>query len=407
MEQIKQLADDLNKSIEKLQGQIQENGKVSEDTKKFAEGLNARIDDVVKASKDVQEEFNKELAKVAEKVNLGQSQADTSGTIRAQILKGLKEGDKNFEDGKRTKSSSFSFATENGQEEIRIKAGAVVTIGNNLSGDLQRYYASQVKTFDPYRKIHVRSLLPQSPMTQPWFTYPKDLETGDNNVAIQTEGSDKGFSDADFIMVDVKPVTIAHYARLSLQSVRDLPWLSNYISTKMVEQLLNLEDARLLTGAGGSNNINGILNQATNYTKTNTAITSNIYEYLLDALAQLEGANYSPSDILVHPQDFMSLLTLKSSQNEYTYPALAVTGGISLAGVPVRKATAISRLTGLVGDFSQTEMLTREGITVAMSYEDQDNFIKNLVTVRVEESVALAVYNPSAFKKMNFNQLYS
>jgi HK97 family phage major capsid protein len=128
---------------------------------------------------------------------------------------------------------------------------------------------------------------------------------------------------------------------------------------------------------------------------------------LLDALAQLEGSNYSPSDILVHPQDFMSLLTLKSTTNEYTYPALAVTGGITLAGVPVRKATAISRLVGLVGDFSQTEMLTREGITVAMSYEDQDNFIKNLVTVRVEEAVALAVYNPSAFKKMNFNQLYS
>lgn len=407
MEQIKQLADDLNKSIEKLQGQIQANGQVSEDTKKFADGLNSRIDEISKTSKDFQEEFKKELSKVAEKVSLGQAQESAQESLRTQILKGLKDGEEHFADGKRTKSSSFSFATNHGQEEIRIKAGATVTIGNNLTGDLQRAYAAQVKTFDPYRKIHVRSLLPQSPMTQPWFTYPKDLETGDNNVAIQTEGSAKGFSDADFIMVDVKPVTIAHYARLSLQSVRDLPWLSNYISTKMVEQLLTFEDSKLLTGTGGSNNIDGILNQATNYTKTNTAITSNIYEYLLDALAQLEGSNYSPSDILVHPQDFMSLLTLKSTTNEYTYPALAVTGGISLAGVPVRKATAISRLTGLVGDFSQTEMLTREGITVAMSYEDQDNFIKNLVTVRVEEAVALAVYNPSAFKKMNFNQLYS
>ena len=407
MEQIKQLADDLNKSIEKLQGQIQANGQVSEDTKKFADGLNSRIDEISKTSKDFQEEFKKELSKVAEKVSLGQAQESAQESLRTQILKGLKDGEEHFADGKRTKSSSFSFATNHGQEEIRIKAGATVTIGNNLTGDLQRAYDAQVKPFDPYRKIHVRSLLPQSPMTQPWFTYPKDLETGDNNVAIQTEGSAKGFSDADFIMVDVKPVTIAHYARLSLQSVRDLPWLSIYISTRMVEQLLNFEDSKLLTGTGGSNNIDGILNQATNYTKTNTAITSNIYEYLLDALAQLEGSNYSPSDILVHPQDFMSLLTLKSTTNEYTYPALAVTGGISLAGVPVRKATAISRLTGLVGDFSQTEMLTREGVTVSMSYEDSDNFTKNLVTVRVEEAVALAVYNAGAFKKMNFNQLYS
>ena len=208
-------------------------------------------------------------------------------------------------------------------------------------------------------------------------------------------------------MIDVKPVTIAAFKRLSLQSVRDLKWLSNYISTKLMHKLLKFEDTKLLTGTGGSNNINGILTQATNYTKTNTAVTSNIYEYLLDAVAQLEGLDYEPSDIVVNPQDFLSLLTLKSTQSEYTYPALAVTGGISLAGIPVRKSTAISRLTGLVGDFSQTEMLTREGITVAMSYEDADNFTKNLVTVRIEESVALAVYQPGAFRKMNFNQLYS
>lgn len=405
MEAIKELASDLNKSIEKLQGQIQDNGKVSEDTKKFAEGLNARIDEVVKASTDMQETFNKELAKVAEKVNLGGQSSEQQESLRKQILKGLKEGEQTFADGKRTKSSSYSFKTDSGQEEIQLKA-ATITMANLTSGDPQRQY-SQVVVHDPWRKTHVRTLLPQSPLTEAWFTYPKDKETGDDGTAIQVEGDSKGQSDDDFEMIDVKPVTIAAFKRLSLQSVRDLRWLSNYISTKLMHKLLKFEDTKLLTGTGGSNNINGILTQATNYTKTNTAVTSNIYEYLLDAVAQLEGLDYEPSDIVVNPQDFLSLLTLKTTTNEYTYPALAVAGGISLAGIPVRKSTAISRLTGLVGDFSQTEMLTREGITVAMSYEDADNFTKNLVTVRIEESVALAVYQPGAFRKMNFNQLYS
>ena len=85
----------------------------------------------------------------------------------------------------------------------------------------------------------------------------------------------------------------------------------------------------------------------------------------------------------------MSLLTLKSTDNTYTYPALAVTGGISLAGIPVRKATAISRLTGLVGDFSQTEMLTREGITVAMSYEDTSSLINERMLLLLQCFVAI------------------
>lgn len=50
-----------------------------------------------------------------------------------------------------------------------------------------------------------------------------------------------------------------------------------------------------------------------------------------------------------------------------------------------------------MGDFSQSELFVEEALTVRMSEESGDNFKKNLVTIRVEESILLANYYANAY----------
>jgi HK97 family phage major capsid protein len=56
--------------------------------------------------------------------------------------------------------------------------------------------------------------------------------------------------------------------------------------------------------------------------------------------------------------------------------------------------------TALVGAFSLgAQIFDREDANVVISTENQDDFIKNMITVRAEQRLALAVYRPEAFIK--------
>jgi hypothetical protein len=52
-----------------------------------------------------------------------------------------------------------------------------------------------------------------------------------------------------------------------------------------------------------------------------------------------------------------------------------------------------------VGDSQSATVLVREGVTVKTSDADQDDFIRNRVTVLAETRVAFPIWRPSGFAK--------
>jgi HK97 family phage major capsid protein len=93
---------------------------------------------------------------------------------------------------------------------------------------------------------------------------------------------------------------------------------------------------------------------------------------------------------------------LKDSQNQYLHRGIWGDRP-NVANVPILETTAINEGDFLVGDFRLGATLwDRKQALVKFSDSDQDNFIKNVVTVVFEERLAQTVERPNAFVYGNF-----
>jgi HK97 family phage major capsid protein len=69
-------------------------------------------------------------------------------------------------------------------------------------------------------------------------------------------------------------------------------------------------------------------------------------------------------------------------------------------GLPVVATQAMSVDSALVGAFKLgAQIFDREDANVVIATQNSDDFEKNLLTIRIEERLALAVYRPAAFIK--------
>jgi HK97 family phage major capsid protein len=69
-----------------------------------------------------------------------------------------------------------------------------------------------------------------------------------------------------------------------------------------------------------------------------------------------------------------------------------------IAGVPLIANTAVTTGDFLVGDFSMgAQLFDRQQSSIRFFEQDQDNAIRNVVTVVASERLALAIYRPTAF----------
>ena len=286
---------------------------------------------------------------------------------------------------------------------LDTKAVGNMTEAVNLTGDITRQYANQVYAL-PSRKVHLRSLLPIGTINQGLFTFPYE-SGGEGAPAAQVQGSSKAQVDFDITMKDAAAQYIAGYVRISRQMLDDIPAMTSFLQSRLLEKYLIAEDAQILSGDGTAPNLQGILGVATAATGAATVDV----EQLVQAIAQLESSNYSATGIIVNPTDWAAIMNTKNTNSAYTLPASTVVttdGSVSIAGIPLYKSTAIAVDKFLVGDWSMgAQIMQNQGISVQFSEMDSDNFQKNLITVRVEARIAFPIYYNSAFVYGDFGNV--
>jgi HK97 family phage major capsid protein len=247
------------------------------------------------------------------------------------------------------------------------------------------------------RRLSVLDLLPTGTMAA--NTFPYTQEGGSFATAVEVaEGGLK--PEAALTLTDAEAVaaTIAHWLKIRKQALADAPALQSIIDGRLRYGVLRRLEGQVLSGDGAGANMLGIRNTAGIGAITFTA-GAVIVEQILKGITTVMLADAEATGIVMHPTDWQTALLLKA-----TGTGAYVSGGPfevtprQLWGVPLVPSVAIPQGTALVGDFSiGAQLFIREGVQVLLSDSDQDDFIRNRVTMLAEMRAALPVFRPAAF----------
>ncbi|MCO7558035.1 phage major capsid protein, partial [Metapseudomonas otitidis] len=205
-------------------------------------------------------------------------------------------------------------------------------------------------------------------------------------------------SDLSFELKTTTVKTIAHWFRASKQVLSDIPLLQSYIDGRSIYGLKYVEENQVLAGDGTGQNLLGLIPQATAFNNALRKAGDTKIDTLRRAILQVRIAEYRASAIALNPVDWADMELEKDSTGQYIWVNVQDGGQPRMWRLPVVDSNAVPEGEFLVGAFNiAAQIFDREDAAVEVSTEDADNFTKNMVTIRAEERIALAVYRPESF----------
>jgi HK97 family phage major capsid protein len=311
------------------------------------------------------------------------------------------DGDANLTAGERFVASeefkSFAGQTRpKGRLIVEVKdISSLTTDAAGSVGTLVQ--AQRVAPVDlPQRRMTVRALLAQGQTNSNTIEYDKE-KVFTNSAAPVAEGAAKPQSDLQFEEATAPVRTIAHWMRASVQILDDAPGLRSIIDNRLRYGLSYIEEAQLLNGSGSGQNIEGLVTAATAYSAPGSLVADQLVDTIRLGILQVALAEYPANGIVLNPIDWAYIEMLKDANDNYLIGNPQGSIQPRLWNLPVVATQAMTVDKFLVGAFDMAaQIFDRQDATVEVSTEDQDNFVKNKVTIRAEERLALAIYREAA-----------
>lgn len=247
-----------------------------------------------------------------------------------------------------------------------------------------------------FRTLRIRDILPSGTTSSNLVEYTRELAFT-NSAAETAEGATKPEAALTFELVSAPVKTIAHWLKLSKQVMDDAPALASYVDTRLRYGVDLRIDQQLLNGNGTGQNIGGLA-KAGNHTAFTPVSGDNAIDSINKAIYAVAAADYNATAIILNPANWGAIERTKSTTGEYEFaPNMAMTP--TLWGLPVIVSNTMTSGKFMVGAFDMAaQVWNRQGTTVEMSEADDTNFQKNLVTVRAEARLALAIYRPASIQ---------
>jgi HK97 family phage major capsid protein len=401
--------EEIKSQVETLKGLVtQATEKVAADSKADITDLKGQIEGLttkmVATSAEQQKHLDEIQANYQKLRDQGAGKAAAKMNVAQMVTKALEtEYKETFEASKKTKAPF----------NMELKDVGTMTFGASTTGQVvDNTYVPGIFGY-ARRNARIRQFLPIGTTNgdKVPFVYQSGGEGAPTAIA---EGVIKPKIDKDITLKEAPIRKIAGHMRISEELLNDLPAIQAFLTNQGIEDLLDVEDTMLLTGANDTApNFTGLTIAALTAANINANVTTsnpNNWDAIIGGMSALATANHMADTILVNPADYYTMLMSKAtSGGDYHNGNVLIQGGqVFVGGVPVSVSTAITAGSFLLGDFARgAQIFQREGISVRFFEQDQDNAIYNLVTIVLEERLTLARYYPTKFFYDSFSDVKS
>jgi HK97 family phage major capsid protein len=346
------------------------------EAKSVVAGLQSKLESVATAAelKEFKDAMQSQFDALTTKAKSGQPEGKSFSEALAEKLEGV-----NIEAEMR----------KNGRLHLELPEVKTITLASNLSGDSVATYNTR-QAIQPNQLVNFRDFVPttQSP-TGLYVTY-REATGNANNIAAQLEGSLK--QENNYSLTEVKTVNsfVAGFSKFSRQMLASLPFMSQTLPRLLTRDFFKKENEIFFTSVSGA---------ATGTTTTSAA--TNLGD-IIQLIGNLRVGDFSASVVFVSNATWSTLLN-ESFTNGYYMGAgglqIGQAGVLNLAGVPIVGCNWVPNSRAFLFDANYLERVEVNGVNIELSYEDQNNFVTNMVTARIEcyEAINLMLPNSAIY----------
>jgi HK97 family phage major capsid protein len=379
-----------------------------DEVKSWAETHNTELKNLGKTTDETRTAADKalsELGEVRSRLSDAEQKLARRGTMDdcrdvTRTIGGMVVEHDEFRSRKMDGSARTSIRVRMTRDELKDVMSGTATWGTTTSGgNALTTPDRRGMLMQPEQRLTIRDLLLPGTTASNAIEYPvESLFT--NNAAPVAEGALKPKSDIAFDMRSTPIRTIAHIFKASRQILDDAPQLRTYIDGRGRYGLKLKEEQQLLTGNGTGANLLGLIPQASAYALPAGLVgVADPLSKLRAAILQVALTEFPASGIVLNPVDLASIELLKDADGRFIYgdPQGAVLAP-RLWNLPVVDTIAMAQNSFLTGAFNiGAQIFDRMEVEVLLSTENEDDFARNMVTIRIEERLGLAVYRPASF----------
>lgn len=196
--------------------------------------------------------------------------------------------------------------------------------------------------------------------------------------------------------------TIAGWIKVNRQAMDDMAGLATLINTLLPYDVRRSIENQILTGDGTGQNLRGIYNTS-GLGAPEFVVGDNPADAILRAMTVVILSDADPNFVAANPLTWQDILLMREDTGAGPRTGAYVAGGPfsihapTIWGLTLTANRTIPQATPLVGDSMGATLLFREGVNVKTSDSDQDDFVRNRVTVLAEARVAFPVWRPASF----------